>query len=268
MGVDPSMTTAIVSANRWLICRKPRTYPLLRLLAVPPGGSGAGLYHGWDSRLPSWVEVWCVNAPGRDSRVSEPAPRNLGDHVAAITAALRPLGDVPLTIFGHSMGGFIAFEVARRLLVSRGPRPLWLFLSSVRAPSLGRDYDSEHILPDEDLIAAVRHRYGGLPPEIEQYPELLEMALGVLRRDLQAFEEYVYRPAEPIPVSITALGADSDPSVPIADLEPWSAETSAGFNLKVFPGTHCYVDTCRSSLLAFLRDELRSLVRSRSQDTR
>ena len=108
-------TGAQTSANGWLVCRTTRPNAQLRLLAVPSAGMGAGLYHGWSAALPSWVEVWAVAAPGREHRLSMPAPDRLIDHAEAIAAAIREWSAMPFVVFGHSMGSVVAFELARHL---------------------------------------------------------------------------------------------------------------------------------------------------------
>ena len=253
------MTIRRTSANRWLICTHPRPQPLLRLLLVPSAGTGAGLYHGWARAMPSWLETWGVTAPGRDHRLSEPVPRLIREHVFGIAEALRELDDVPLVVFGHSMGSAIGFELVRYLRDGGQPLPVRLFVSSLRAPRLPTDHDPEHELPDGELVARVRMRYGGFPPEVEEFPEVLELALEVLRQDLRAVETHAWLSGPPLPTPITALGGDADPSVPVGDLLPWAEETIAGFTWHVFPGDHRYLDTRRHDVLAFLRQELRAL---------
>jgi surfactin synthase thioesterase subunit len=252
------------SANGWLLCRTPRVRPLLRLVAIPPSGAGAGFYHGWGAELPHWVETWAVAAPGREHRLSEPVPRHLADHVEAIAEALRPLDDAPVVLFGHSMGSLVGFELARRLCADASPPPQSLYVSALRPPSLRPDHEPEHLLPAEALIATVRRRYGGLPSEVEAYPEVLEWALGVLRGDLRAMEEYCYQPTMALPIPITAFGGDADPAVPLEDLHEWVRETQREFAVQAFPGNHRYLEAQRSAVLTYLANDLRTRAASAS----
>ncbi|MER6564212.1 thioesterase domain-containing protein [Streptomyces sp. NPDC001027] len=49
---------------------------------------------------------------------------------------LRPFGDLPVVLFGHSTGGILGFEVARRM-ERAGRRPLGLIVSGRRPPDVG-----------------------------------------------------------------------------------------------------------------------------------
>jgi surfactin synthase thioesterase subunit len=244
--------------NRWLVCRDPRPEAKVRLVAVPPAGSGPGLYADWASALPAWIELWLVVAPGRENRFSEPVPQRLVDHVEAIADELLLMDQRPVALFGHSMGGTVAFEVARRLRDEGRSVPGHLFLSSVRAPLLLRNYEPEHHLPTPQLLDSIRRRYGGLPAEVEAHPELLEWSLQLLRRDLLALETHQCRPADPLAFPITVLAAEADPSVPADDLRPWAQETRAAFTLRLFPGNHRYLEEQRDAVLACIGDALRT----------
>jgi medium-chain acyl-[acyl-carrier-protein] hydrolase len=256
----------LTASNKWLVCRNPRPEAQVRLVAVPPAGSGPGLYADWTSALPAWVELWLVVAPGRENRFSESVPRRLVDHVEAIAAALLLMDPLPVALFGHSMGGIVAFEVARRLRDAGRSVPHHLFLSGVRAPLLPRNYEPEHQLPTSQLLHSIRRRYGGLPAEVETHPELLEWSLELLRRDLRALETYHYRPADLLSMPISVLGGDADPSVPVDDLRAWAWETDHAFTLRVFAGDHRFLEGQRDAVLECVRDHLSAIGLGHSTD--
>lgn len=71
--------------------QKPET--CLCLFCSPYAGGGTSIFRTWAEDLPAAVDVCPVLLPGRDDRLLE----------------------VPFAFFGHSMGGLIAFELAREL---------------------------------------------------------------------------------------------------------------------------------------------------------
>ena len=174
----------------------------------------------------------------------------------AIAGDLALLDDLPTVLFGHSMGGLVAFELARRLRDTGRSSPSHLFVSSVRAPFLPPDASPEHVLPTGELQAVLRRRYGGLPAEVEDHPELLAWSLELLRQDLRALETHRCVPGRPLPVPLSALGGDADPSAPVDDLRPWAAETSSTFSLRVFPGDHRYMESQQEAVLNYVRHQL------------
>lgn len=242
----------IFSRNRWLVCRSRSPQAQLRLLTIPSAGSGSGLFHAWEARLPRWVEHWSVMAPGRESRFSETVPTRLLNHVEAIGAALEELEKIPLIIFGHSMGGRIGFELAHRIRDWGRPLPLHLFLSSIPAPSRYGREEPDHLLGDEELLHVVQRRWGGFPPEVERYPELVRTALRVLRADLHALETHQTRTAGPLAIPISALGGRDDPSVSEEDLRSWGEETTGDFEVHLFSGGHRYLESASEAVLSLL----------------
>jgi surfactin synthase thioesterase subunit len=253
------MSGAKVSSSSWLACRRPRRSPTLRLLTIPPAGSGPGVYADWGEALPDGIEVWSVVAPGREVRYGEPVPPRLQDHVDDIAVAIQLLSNVPFAVFGHSMGAVVAFELARHLARKGRKPPEQLFLSGARGFSLPRNRELEHVLSDHALADAVRLHYGGFPAEVEAHADLLALALTALRADLAALESHQRLPGPLLSIPIAVLGGSADPSVSVEDLRAWAAETSGAFTLKVFSGNHRYLESQRPAVVAWLGEILRSL---------
>src|SRR5262245_46733711 len=88
--------------------------PRLRLLCLPFAGGASSLYRSWPRALPS-IEVWPVELPGRGARMDEPPCADMTELCDGLSAAIDQVADLPLALYGHSMGARIAFELARRL---------------------------------------------------------------------------------------------------------------------------------------------------------
>lgn len=242
----------------WLLRAQRREMACVRVVAFPPAGAGPGWFGSWRNVLPRWAELWCVCPPGRDSRFSEPPLHDLCQVVSDVVPALRMIQDVPLAFLGHSMGALVSWESARSLVESRDPLPVHLFLSAHIAPHIPRGNTGEFALGDRDLIACVDARYGGLPPEIMQYPEVLDMALKNLRADLQALDTHRVMRAPALPIPMTVMGATQDPSVPVGDLDLWREETTSSFVLETFPGNHGYLAAAPRAVVSLLTRRLRA----------
>ena len=89
----------------------------------------------------------------------------MGPLVDALLAAMAPLTDRPFALFGHSMGAYVAYELACRL-EERGVRPTHLFVAGPRAPHLPTAGPPIHTLPDPDFPEAVRRRYRAIPEAV------------------------------------------------------------------------------------------------------
>jgi pyochelin biosynthetic protein PchC len=236
-------------ADRWFRvhrCRAPR--PARRLLCFPHAGGTAHLFHGWPAHLPDDVELLAVRYPGRQDRLAEPCVEDMGELADAVTEALAPYADLPLSLFGHSMGSAVAYEVALRW-EARGLRPAQLLVSGRAAPHRARPAgvaDGD----DEALLATVRG-LGDYQAEAYDIPELRDLLLPALRADYRLIE--AYRPDRPAPLRtpVTAYTGRDDASCPAQCVGAWAELTEPGrFTLRSFPGDHFYLVPHEAQLVA------------------
>lgn len=120
-------------AQEWLRNPRPRRRPRLRLLCFPHAGGSARFFYPWLRELPVAIELLAVQYPGRDDRLDEPVLDRMDLLTDPLTEAVAEVADVPLVLFGHSMGASVAFEVARRL-DSRSPDLVRHLFVSARPP--------------------------------------------------------------------------------------------------------------------------------------
>jgi medium-chain acyl-[acyl-carrier-protein] hydrolase len=239
-----------------------RPNPTLRLLCVPHAGGGSAAYRLWAKELPAHIDVVIAQLPGRESRISQPALSSVDDIVAEILPALRAEQPaLPLAIFGHSMGALVAFELAHAL-EQAGDAPMHLFVSGSRAPGL-RDEGLPvlHTMSDDDLLAEIERRYGGIPAVVREEPELMALLLPALRADITALERYVRRQHTPLACPITAFAGTRDSRARPIEIEAWRRETTASFSSRAFDGDHFFVNPHREAILvevaAALHDQRR-----------
>src|SRR5262245_55210257 len=121
--------------NRYFVRAAARPHARLRLACFPHAGGSAAMFHSWSDRLPPEIEVISALPPGRDQRRHEPFATSLGQIVNEYYGVLCGTNDVPLALFGHSLGALIAYEIACRLEQVRAPL-VHLLAGGRRAPQL------------------------------------------------------------------------------------------------------------------------------------
>lgn len=216
----------------------------MRLFCLPYAGSGAAIYRLWPEELPPDVELCRIQLPGRESRLREMPYNRLSKLVDELAKVIRPLLDVPFAFFGHSMGALVSFELARAVRREYGVTPEHLFVSAWRAPqqALGTCL---HQLPNQEFIEEMQARFSGIPNAILQEREILDIMLPILRADLAVCETYEYSQGEPLTCPISVFGGLEDHWIRPSDLEAWSAQTSADFNVQMYPGDHFFINDHR-----------------------
>lgn len=231
------MTTPTIT-NRWLRRLCPRADPEIRLVCLPHAGGTAALFASWAARMPAHVELAAVQYPGRHDRFGEPCVADVETLADGVAAALGPLGDRPLALFGHSMGAAVAYEVAIRLRDAGGPRLGTLFLSGQR-PLHHLDAPAEDL--DDAAVEAEIRRHGGTAPALLDDPELREVVLPALLADYRAGLGYRRRDAVRLDAELVVYVGRDDPGIEPGDMGGWSEFTSAGTSSRRFEGGHFYL---------------------------
>ncbi|HSU14809.1 thioesterase II family protein [Longimicrobium sp.] len=243
----------------WIQRPRPRPEARLRLLLLPHAGGGASMFRGWTDALPPDVEVCPVQLPGRENRMMEKAFDRMDPLVETLAGVLERWRDLPYAVFGHSNGAAVGFELARRARRTGTPGPVHLFASGRRAPDIPSRLPDVAALPDAEMIEELS-RLGGIPREVTQHPELMQLLLPLLRADMALIETYEFREEPPLPIPITVYTGLSDPRVTMDEAEAWARHTAAGYRIRTFPGDHFYLAGGSGSVLAALSADLRGVI--------
>lgn len=226
-----------------------------RLFCFPYAGAGASIFRIWSELLPEDVELCAPILQGREARVSEPAIADMPGLIGAVIDRVAPRLTVPYALFGHSMGAFIAFELAHAIAARGLPAPVRLFVSAQRGPSLPYPGTPIFDLPDGEFLKGVTERYQRFPPALLREEAFMRVLLPMLRADFTLVENYKYRATAKLSCPITVFGGKDD-KLPRDQLEAWSNETTAACTVHLLPGGHFFMDSAREELVAFILREM------------
>lgn len=220
-----------------------------RLVCLPHAGGSATFFLPVSAALSPGVDVVAIQYPGRQDRRAEPPIDNVTVLADRIHDIVLRQPEIPLTLFGHSMGGVIAFEVTRRLEAS-GHGPVRLFASGRRAPSTYRD-ETVHRRDDAGILAEVRG-LNGTASSVLGDDELMRAALPALRADYRAIETYQCAPDVTVNCPISVLVGDDDPKTTLDEANAWAQHTSGSFDLQVFSGGHFFLTDQADEIIQIL----------------
>ncbi|WP_082373925.1 thioesterase II family protein [Nocardia sp. NRRL S-836] len=241
--------------TEWLQRFSPPGRAKARLLCLPPGGGSAQLYQRWPALLGPEVEVVAVELPGRGARSLQPPLTDMATLVPVLVAELARLDDLPLVVFGHSMGGIVGWELCRRL-----PRePRGLVVAAAAAPTRLRSPRWYSETTDEGLRELIT-RSEGLPSATALDPLFLEYFLPMLRADLTLVNSFEPEPLPPLRCPLRVYRGAADPLVGDDEANAWLAETQGDARVHTFDGGHFFPRDLPEVVLPQLRADVLAAV--------
>lgn len=247
------------TATTYVTYPQPKPNAGLRLFCFPYAGGNSFIFRPWLNYLPTDVELCAIELPGHGTRMAETPLTQMTALVAAIASDLLPHLNKPFAFFGHSMGAWVSFEIARWLQTNHHFCPVHLFVSGARAPQIPHRKPPIHPLPETEFVAALR-RLQGTPEAVLEHQELMELMLPILRADFAVLETYTHVPQAPLPCPITAFGGLQDVDVSPEMLQAWQTQTSASFSRRMLPGHHFFIHSDQALLLELLTQELTQIL--------
>jgi surfactin synthase thioesterase subunit len=205
-----------------------------RLICFPHAGGTSSFFRSWGSNLVD-SEILSVRYPGRSERIDEPQPTDIYQISIAIANAIQPLKNLPLVLFGHSMGAVIALETARAL-EEKGIFITHLFASGSRnGPSPQKQ---KYIEEDNKSLCKHLVEMGGTAADAVNDPIFCEIVLPSIRADGKMFHEYNMDLEPRLNCPVTTIYGNVDDH---ADIRPWGDLAPGKFYEECVPGDHFYL---------------------------
>lgn len=212
--------------------------PRRTLVCLPYAGGQSLAFRPLAQQLPADWSAWSVDPPGHGW--SEGPPWESVEEM--VDGYLRWLPAELFTdaiLLGHSLGGCVAFALARRLHMAGVPLA-GLVVSAARPPHRRDEYESFLSMSDARLLETLI-AMGGVPVEWAQEPEIFDHFKDTLRADFRAFESYEMR-GEVQVTSALALGAMDDLVCLPEHLLEWT-KFLPGCRVDFVSGGHMFIQT-------------------------
>ena len=210
------------------------------LIILPCAGGCAANFTRYNSFL---NDVHTYEYPGHWTRFSEPLRsdpkyliRDLLDCIISGRYGNR------IDLFGHSMGGLLAWLLACELL-NRGIEINHLYLVACGIPQIRPKFLYE--IENDDDIKGVLARIRQIPENILESDFFNRNLLPVIRNDFEVVRILLdnlnsYTDAQ-IPSDITCFYGNEDPVIDYLDMCGWREYTKRGFDIQEFKGDHFFL---------------------------
>jgi surfactin synthase thioesterase subunit len=204
------------------------------LVTIPFAGGSASAYRPLLPALTSRHHVVGLQLPGRGHLLRKPAFRSMAVLVEQAAAAIGRQLTGPYVLYGHSMGGRIAYDMACALAQGSGPLPAAVIVSGCGVP--------DEALPVPHP-AVSSHRLSawfaalGFPSFSAELFRILEPAV---RADLEMIATRAPTAPAGLPVPLHVLSGTADPVVDFERQHRWRHFTSKSCVFHSFTGNHFF----------------------------
>ena len=180
--------------------------------------------------------------PGRGSRFSEKLPFSIEELVSDMVGLLKKedLQSTDFHFLGHSFGSLVLFETLRKMRADGLPMPQSVYVSGRKAPSIPYSGKYWSLESDRDFVELLKSK-GGIPNELYQNKEFLEIFLPIIRADFKLLEEYQYTIQDPFDLPFHVVNGDVDTSIVEAEIMEWQKESNRPCQFEKISGGHFYL---------------------------
>ncbi|EEL19433.1 thioesterase [Bacillus toyonensis] len=218
-----------------------------KLICLAHAGGSAQIFKEW-GRVCNSIEFIPIEYSGRGSRIGETLFANLNEMVDDVyKQILIHINECEkYSIFGHSFGGLVAFELIRNFDFFT---PEHVFISGMGAPHKRKSHSFFHLLPDDQFIEKIKHM-NGTPSAVLENKELMDLFLPILRADFKMNNEYQYNTeSSRIKEDLSIIFGNKDHIIDRNNILSWRDLTDGDCDFFEIDGDHFYVNRNYSDVL-------------------
>jgi medium-chain acyl-[acyl-carrier-protein] hydrolase len=178
--------------------------------------------------------------------------------VKDICSGLESYLDKPYAFFGHSMGGWVAYELMLLLKQKGLMAPSAFFASGSRAPHLRYTGRGTRDLDDETFVKRLE-KLSGTPPALLQNKGLIKLCLPMLRADFNIAEQYNSTVVSSLDTQLIVFAGESDTGVDTEDCQAWNKHFVTQGRLVMFAGGHFFVEPQGESIVKCINETISEL---------
>lgn len=226
--------------NKYIWKRNFVTAPIHKLICIPYAGTGASCFGRWQKIIGDKAEILPIQLPGRENRMDEQAKTDFSVVVDEISTAVLPfIENCDFSIFGHSLGGILTYEVAKHLISEHGLYPRWCFIS---ASNIYQEHEKKYLsqLDDESFIEEIK-KIGGVDDSVLSIPNMKKYFLNVVKNDFKLLDDHHLKGEKQLPVPIRTYFGTMDKLISPEQVATWKEYTSEHYSTKQYEGNHFFL---------------------------
>lgn len=199
--------------------------------------AGGSAYHAkpWVDHLDKNFNLYSVQLPGHDQRLSEQPLSSVKLIAEKLKSEFKSILRKKTVFIGHSLGALLAYELAKKLPENYSLKALVVIAS--RPPNILPENPFSEEASDVVFIEKLR-TYGGLPDNILENKDLLNLLLPAIRADAMASENYCDSPLKQLDCPVFVFYGNKDLFVDAKMASEWGLFTKSEHRCFEFPAGH------------------------------
>lgn len=178
----------------------------MKVFVIPFAGGSSTSFFQWKT-MTSNLQYVFLDPPGKGSRMNEKCADTMEELVIdvkqQIIEYIKNYKVVEYTIFGHSMGGYIAYEIVSQLIDEEVVRPKFVVLSATAVPDELNNRELKNIVIDDKKFEAHIQSFGLVSEQAMSNIFFRKKYLPIIRQDYIILSNYV--PANKNKLNINAI---------------------------------------------------------------
>lgn len=229
----------------------------IKLFCFPYAGGSSVIYEKWRKFLYPSIKLIPIEYAGRGNRFNKPLLENINDILEDIFLIIEKnldKGD-EYSLFGHSMGALIAYELSYKLISENFNSPTHVFFSGKLAPHIENSFNPINNLNDLEFKQKIL-QLGGTPIEALKNDEWSKLFLPILKTDFKAVENYIYcKKDKLLPCNFSILYGQDD-FLTANRIEEWTYHTKKQCTFLKFSGGHFFLKDHTSDITTLINNTL------------
>jgi surfactin synthase thioesterase subunit len=224
----------------------------MKLYCFPYAGASSTVYSKWKGVWENSIDIVPVELPGRGIRFTEELCNHMEELIDDLYRRLEQrFMEEDYMLYGHSMGSWIVYYLANRIMKKETRFPKHIFLSGKEAPHLNKLDSISYEMENKEFAEEI-YRLGGTPLEFLENEELIDVFIPILKNDYKLVQTCEYEePAKAFDCDITIFnGIDDD--LTEEDINAWRQYTSKEFQVYHFNGGHFFIHENAKQILEIM----------------
>lgn len=222
-----------------------------RILFFPYVGGHSLSFKMLAGELPGAWELWAVDPPGHGWAGGQLVD-DFSEIVDLYLCELQHLFRDEFYLYGHSLGGLVAFRLAQLLMERNTSQPAGVFLGAAPVPHRISEY--EHLRGKEmNQLVDMMAEFGGIPEALADNKDFLSFFFTPVRADIKVFLSSSIQREPGFNVPVTVLYSKEDRFIPHENIYEWDIY---GENVcfKEVEGNHIFIQTHCSRTANVIKD--------------